>query len=169
MKKMIRNFGLSVISGGVFLAALVLFTAAPVSAHDDDDYYGNNGRPTEQWVRQRGYENGVRLGGREGAQDRLQGQRSDYKNSTYDYGLTGFNRQWVHDDNYKRGFRDGYRDGYRTGYDNPRGYVRDVRDRDRDGYPDRGYGRNGNRGRGYGRDRSCERDDDYVYRNRRRY
>lgn len=78
--------------------------------------FDRRNRPSEQWVRQRGYENGFQLGQRQAWQDYRNGQRPNHRNWVYENGMQGFRQEWIHDGNYKTGFRNGYRDGYYQAY-----------------------------------------------------
>ncbi|MBI4751615.1 MAG: hypothetical protein HY774_24300 [Acidobacteria bacterium] len=174
MKHLTQLFKIPVLAGGIFFVAF-FFASLPANAqnwrYDDDNY-----RPSESWVRQQGREKGYQLGTREGAQDRVQNNRYDYSDETYDYALNGFKPQWVHDDNYKKGFREGYKQGYENGYQNPRSVLNDWRYGNNNNRRNDDYYRTSNNGRNRdwnrGRDQNCDRDDDYYRRNnnnRRRF
>lgn len=173
MKTFINKLGWSAIIGGVFVMAMTFFTSAPAKAQGyyPDDY--RYGRPTEQWVRQKGYDTGYQMGLKHGVKDGVEGLRSNHRTPAYNDGLVGFDRAWVHGDNYKRGFREGYLEGYNTGYANYYTYAREwgyYRDNDnyRRGRYNDPYNNNGtcgpntnpyNRGR-YNRNRDRDRDRD---------
>jgi hypothetical protein len=83
---------------------------------NDNGYYDRRNRPSERWVRERGYENGFQLGQRQAWQDFRNGQRANHRNWVFENGMQGFRQEWIHDGNYRTGFRNGYRDGYYQAY-----------------------------------------------------
>ncbi len=82
------------------------------SPRNDNGYNDRRNRPSERWVRERGYDNGFQLGQRQAWQDYRNGLRPNYGNWVYDNGMQGFRQEWIHDGNYRTGFRNGYREGY---------------------------------------------------------
>jgi hypothetical protein len=120
---------LCAVLGALFLTALPAFTASAEAQgrfYYDDDGRFSNGRPSERFVRDRGFENGFRSGERQGRFDRFNGFRSNFRTSAFEYGLQGFRPEWIHEDNYRRGFREGYRNGYNRGF-NSRIFLDDFR------------------------------------------
>ncbi|MBX7219910.1 MAG: hypothetical protein K1Y36_08180 [Blastocatellia bacterium] len=158
MKSTLQKLGMTALLGGVFMMGFIFFTSTPASAQIFNDT--RYGRPTEDWVRQQGRQTGYDMGLKHGVKDGVQGLRSNYRTQAYEYGLVGFQPAWVHDDNYKKGFRDAYRDGYQNGYANYYSYAREWGYyRDDSCNNGNAYGRNGRYDDRY--DRNGRYDDRY--------
>jgi hypothetical protein len=154
--------------GVVVLATAVTVRPAAASPHDDYGYgrgqsrYGRNGAPAYGIGFDKGYEDGLHHGRKDGDQRRGYEFRHDGRYRDGDHGYrSSYGSRYAYVQGYRRGYEAGYKDGFEA-YGFRGGHGRDGR---YGRYDDRGYDRN----RRDDRYDPYDRDDDVIYELPRRY